>query len=87
MSIIHLIPFQTERNPMETKKSKRGASGIKKGILKGTKEMRYWEFRKEFCSKNGWQLRRLDAQIYEVIDSKHQKIGLFRSGEGYFPTE
>ena len=72
---------------METKKSKRGSAGIKMGILKGTEEMRYWEFRKEFCKSNGWQLRRLDAQVYEVLDSKDQKIGIFRSGKGYFPTD
>ena len=44
----------------------------------------YWEFKKEICNDKGWQLRRIDPQNYAVINSKREKIGIFRSGEGYF---
>jgi hypothetical protein len=39
-----------------------------------------YEFKKEFCDNAGWQLRRIDPQTYEVFNSKHEKIGIFKSG-------
>jgi len=71
---------------METNKSKPEAAGTEAGVMEGTKEMGYWEFKKEICTERGWQLRRTDPQTYEVLDSKHEKIGIFRSGEGYLPN-
>jgi hypothetical protein len=61
------------------------AAGTEAGPMEGTKEMGYWEFKKEICNDKGWQLRRIDPQTYTVINSKREKIGIFRSGEGYFP--
>jgi hypothetical protein len=71
---------------MEADKNKPEAGGIEPVVMEGTKEMGYWEFKKEICTDKGWQLRRIDAQTYEVIDSKHEKIGMFKSGEGYLPN-
>jgi hypothetical protein len=71
---------------MEADKNKPKTTGIEPGVTEGTKEMGYWEFKKEFCDDKGWQLRRIDPQTYVVIDSKHVKIGIFKSGEGYFPN-
>ncbi len=68
------------------KKNKPDDAGTEAGVMEGTKEMGYWEFKKEICTDKGWQLRRIDPQVYEVIDSKHEKIGVFKSGEGYFPN-
>lgn len=59
--------------------------GTEPVIMEGTKGMGYWDFRKEICTDKGWQLRRIDGQTYEVIDSKHAKLGIFKSGEGYLP--
>jgi hypothetical protein len=70
---------------METDKTKREASETEAGPMEGTKAMGYWEFKKEICDKTGWQLRRTDSQTYVVINSKHEKKGIFKSGEGYFP--
>jgi hypothetical protein len=70
---------------MEKKKQKPQAAGIQEKAVKGTENMGYWEFRKEFCTDEGWQLRRLQPQTYEVLDGKKKKIGIFKSGEGYFP--
>jgi hypothetical protein len=70
---------------MEADKNKPEAAGTEAGVMEGTKEMGFWEFRKEICTGKGWQLRRIDPQTYDVIDSKHEKIGIFKSGEGYFP--
>jgi hypothetical protein len=76
-----------ERKPMEAdKKNKPDAAGTEVVVMEGTKEMGYWEFKKEICTDKGWQLRRIDPQVYEVIDDKHEKIGIFKSGEGYFPN-
>jgi hypothetical protein len=61
-------------------------AGTEAGVMEGTKEMGYWEFKKEICNDKGWQLRRIDPQTYVVIDSKHEKIGIFKSGEGCFPN-
>jgi len=52
--------------------------------MEGTETMGYWDFKKGICNDRGWQLRRIDSQTYDVIDSKHEKIGMFKSGEGYF---
>lgn len=71
---------------MEADKNRPEAAGTKAGVLEGTKEMGYWDFKKEICTDKGWQLRRIDPQTYEVIDSKHEKIGIFKSKEGYFPN-
>ena len=67
-------------------KNKPEAAGTEPVVMEGTKEMGYWEFKKEICTDKGWQLRRIDPQTYEVIDSKHEKIGMFKSGEGYLPN-
>ena len=67
------------------KKNKPEAAGTEAGVMEGTEEMGYWDFKKQICDYKGWQLRRIDPQTYDVIDSKHEKIGTFRSGEGYFP--
>ncbi len=71
---------------MESEKNKAEADGAEPVVMEGTKEMGYWEFKKGICAEKGWQLRRIDAQTYEVIDSKREKIGMFKSGEGYFPN-
>ncbi|HPA13834.1 MAG TPA: hypothetical protein PKV75_01045 [Desulfobacterales bacterium] len=70
---------------METGKTKKEVTGVKAGVAEGTREMRYWEFRKKFCSDQGWKLRRTNPQTYEVLDAEGEKIGIFKSGEGYFP--
>ena len=70
---------------MEPEKNKPAAGATEPCVMEGTKEMGYWDFKKEICTDKGWQLRRIDSQTYDVIDSKHEKIGTFRSGEGYFP--
>jgi hypothetical protein len=70
---------------METDKNKTEAAGTEAGPMEGTKEMGYWEFKKEICDKAGWQLRRTDPQVYVVINDKHEKMGTFKNGEGYFP--
>jgi hypothetical protein len=71
---------------LEADKNEREAVGTEAGPMEGTKEMGYWEFKKEICDSAGWQLRRTDPQTYVVINSKHEKLGIFRSGEGYFPN-
>lgn len=79
-------PIQTERKSMETEnKKKPEAAGTETGAMEGTEGMGYWDFKKQVCDYKGWQLRRIDPQTYEVIDHKHEKIGTFKSGEGYFP--
>ncbi len=70
---------------MEAEQNKPEAAGAGAGPMEGTKEMGYWEFKKAICDKAGWQLRRTDPQTYVVINSSHEKMGIFRSGEGYFP--
>jgi hypothetical protein len=70
---------------MEIDKNKPEAAGTESGPMEGTKEMGYWEFKKEICDSAGWQLRRTDPQTYAVMNSKHEKLGIFKSGEGYFP--
>jgi hypothetical protein len=71
---------------MEGENNKPEDAGTEAGVMEGTKEMGYWEFKKEICNDKGWQLRRIDPQTYVVIDSKDEKIGIFKSGEGYFPN-
>jgi hypothetical protein len=71
---------------MEAEKNKPEAAGTQADPMEGTKGMGYWEFKKEICNNEGWQLRRIDPQIYQVINSKREKIGIFKSGEGYFPS-
>ena len=71
---------------MEAEKNKPVAAGTQAAPMEGTKGMGYWEFKKEICNNEGWQLRRIDPQIYQVINSKREKIGIFKSGEGYFPS-
>jgi len=70
---------------MESEKDKMKAAGTESNVMKGTTEMGYWEFRKEICSDKGWQLRRIKPQTYEVFNSENEKIGIFKSQEGYFP--
>lgn len=70
---------------MGAEKNRPVATESKAGIAEGTKEMGYWEFRKEFCTIEGWELRRIAPQTYEVLNSKREKIGVFKSREGYFP--
>jgi hypothetical protein len=69
---------------MEAKNHKPDAPGTEAGVMDGTKDMGYWEFKKEICTNEGWQLRRIDPQVYEVFNSKGEKIGIFKSGQGYF---
>ncbi len=70
---------------MEADKKSPEAAGIEAGPMEGTQEMGYWEFKKEICDKAGWQLRRTEPQTYVVINSKHERLGIFKSQEGYFP--
>lgn len=70
---------------METEKTKKEVAGVTGGIAEGTREMGYWEFRKNFCKDKGWKLRRTNPQTYEVLDDKGENIGIFKSREGYFP--
>jgi hypothetical protein len=72
---------------METGKNTRSKAAVNEsGYIEGTSEMGYWEFKKEICAAEGWQLRRIASQTYEVMDGKHQKMGIFRSRQGYFPS-
>ena len=71
---------------MEAENNKTEAAEFEAGILEGTKGMGYWEFRREFCTNEGWQLRRTDPQTYEVHNSNREKIGILKSGKGYFPS-
>ena len=59
--------------------------GSAAGPMEGTKEMGYWEFKEGICNNAGWQLRKTDLQTYVVINSKHEKMGIFKSREGFFP--
>lgn len=71
---------------METdKESKSETAEDKTGVMEGTEGMRYWQFRKEICTERGWQLRSVEPETYDVLNEKHEKIGTFKSGEGYFP--
>jgi hypothetical protein len=70
---------------MEAENNKPEAAGTEAVVMEGTKEMGYWEFKKQICDDKGWQLRRTDAQTYVVIDNQHAKLGIFKSGEGYLP--
>ena len=58
-------------------------AGKKPQVVKGTEGLRYWEFRKQFCSTRGWDLRRIAPQTYEVVNREGEKLGVFKSGEGY----
>lgn len=69
---------------MEADTNKAEAAGTETGVMEGTEGMGYWEFRKEICADKGWQLQRIEPQTYEVINRKREKIGIFKSGEGYF---
>ncbi|HOI96857.1 MAG TPA: hypothetical protein PK250_19305 [Syntrophobacter fumaroxidans] len=71
---------------METKNTEPEAAGTEPVVMEGTSGMRYWDFRKEFCAAEGWRLRATDPQVYDVLNNKGEKIGVFKSGEGYFPT-
>jgi hypothetical protein len=71
---------------METGIDKQEAAGTKGGIAAGTQEMGYWEFRKKFCAGKGWELRRIAPQTYDVLNRKGEKIGIFKSKKGYFPS-
>lgn len=70
---------------METRNNEPENAGSEAAVLEGTEGLGYWDFKKEFCDGKGWQLRRTDPQTYEVYNSKREKIGVFKSGEGYFP--
>ena len=54
--------------------------------MEGNKEMGFWEFEEEICNHEGLQLRRIDPQTYQVLNSKREKIGVSKSREGYFPS-
>lgn len=71
---------------MKADKNKPEAAGTEPVVMEGTQEMGYWEFRKQICKDKGWQLRRTAPQTFEVIDGNREKIGMFKSGEGYFPN-
>jgi hypothetical protein len=71
---------------MGTVRRRPEAKETEAGVMEGTRGMGYWEFKKEICTEKGWQLRRIDPQTYEVIDSKHGKLGVLKSGEGFFPN-
>jgi len=70
---------------MKSKKIKPEAVGTISSVMKDTTEMGYWEFKKEFCNKKGWRLRRTEPQTYEVLNSEKKKIGIFKSQKGFFP--
>lgn len=70
---------------MKSEKDKPKAVSTESNVIKGTTEMGYWEFKKEICNDKGWRLRRVDPQTYEVLNSKKEKIGIFKSYNGYFP--
>ena len=70
---------------MKSKKNKSEVAGTVSSVMKGTTEMGYWEFKKEFCNEKGWRLRRTEPQTYEVLNSEKKKIGIFRSRKGFFP--
>lgn len=63
--------------------SKKAESAAK--MLKGTAEIGYWDFRRQFCKQRGWELRRTAARTYDVLDADRKKIGTLKSGTGYFP--
>ncbi|MDY0039791.1 MAG: hypothetical protein RBS57_05720 [Desulforhabdus sp.] len=71
---------------MEAKKGKSTATKIEISPMEGTNRMGYWEFKKEVADPAGWQLQRIEPQTYLILNSSRQKIGIFRSGEGYFPN-
>mgnify|MGYP001767133837 CR=1 FL=1 len=72
---------------MEAEKESRSATaGTETGVMEGTEGMRYWQFKKEVCADKGWQLRSVEPETYDVLNEKHEKIGTFKSGEGYFPV-
>jgi len=70
---------------MGTENQDREVAGTRPVAVKGTENLGYWEFKKEFCEREGWDLRRIEPQTYEVLNSKREKIGIFKSEEGYFP--
>ncbi len=70
---------------MGTENQDREVAGTRPVAVKGTENLGYWEFKKEFCEREGWDLRRIEPQTYEVLNSKREKIGIFKSKEGYFP--
>ncbi len=67
-------------------KNKSEAAGTEPVVMEGTKEMGYWEFKKAICTEKGWQLRRIDPQTYEVIDSKHERSECLRVEKGFYQT-
>jgi hypothetical protein len=69
---------------MDGEEKKQMAARTEARIVSGTKGMKYWDFRKQFCSKEGWRLQRTAPQTYEVLDNNGKKIGIFKSGEGFF---
>ncbi len=71
---------------MTEKENKSKAAGIQACPEKGTENLGYWEFRKQFCKNEGWQLRRVAPQTYDVLNDQREKIGIFKSGEGYYPS-
>ncbi|MCK8601460.1 hypothetical protein [Desulfoferrobacter suflitae] len=71
---------------MEAKKGKSTATKTAASPMEGTNEMGYWEFKKGVADSAGWQLQRTEPQTYLVLNSSRQKIGIFKSGKGYFPN-
>jgi len=72
---------------MDGKKKKQVATRTEARIVSGTKGMKYWDFRKQFCNKEGWRLQRMAPQTYGVLDNNGEKIGIFKSGEGFFAPQ
>jgi len=72
---------------MDGKKKNQGTARTEAHLVSGKKGMKYWSFRKQFCSKEGWRLQRMAPQTYEVLDNKGEKIGIFKSGEGFFAPQ
>jgi len=72
---------------MDGKKKKQVAAATDARIVSGTIGMKYWAFRKQFCNKEGWRLQRMAPQTYEVLDNNGEKIGIFKSGEGFLAPQ
>lgn len=72
---------------MDREKKKQVNDKTEARVVSGTKGMKYWDFRKQFCSKEGWRLKRTAPQTYEVLDNNGEKIGIFRSGEGFLAPQ
>ena len=57
----------------------------KLALWKGRKKWDIGNSRRPFALRKGGSSAELIPQTYEVIDSRHKKIGMFKSGEGFLP--